>query len=297
MKHSLRKAISLFSYYNRVYLIIGILLNKLRISKLLALKPLFQLCNQYVRIIESNVELVRFRRGILIANYSIQGKKFCFGIREFTSDINVFETVILQDEYEIAIKHFSQQKKQPSLIIDAGANVGFTTILFHAYFPNAKIAVIEPNGENLVQLQFNMNLNQIQQVEIFSNALWVHKDSLEMHNNFRDGKHWSVSVQPLSSVNLNSLDVVDGVTLEDVWERMGKQPIDLLKMDIEGAERFLFESENFCHVMQGIVKNIVIEIHDEYDVRPIIYQQMKKNGYFHLESINVDFFFKPEYSA
>ena len=94
MKHSLRKAISLFSYYNRVYLIIGILLNKLRISKLLALKPLFQLCNQYVRIIESNVELVRFRRGILIANYSIQGKKFCFGIREFTSDINVFETVL-----------------------------------------------------------------------------------------------------------------------------------------------------------------------------------------------------------
>ena len=57
----------------------------------------------------------------------------------------------------------------------------------------------------------------------------------------------------------------------------------MLKIDIEGAERFIFdESVNLDYLDK--IKIIVIEIHDEFDIREDIYKVLKNNNYLLIES-------------
>ena len=53
---------------------------------------------------------------------------------------------------------------------------------------------------------------------------------------------------------------VDSMTIEDVMLLTGVDRIDLLKMDIEGAEKSLFEEDKNDWI--NSVNNIVIELHD-----------------------------------
>ena len=52
--------------------------------------------------------------------------------------------------------------------------------------------------------------------------------------------------------------------------------IDILKLDIEGAERFVFEDKQEAGEFLAKVKFIVMEIHDEYPIREHIYSTMRE---------------------
>ena len=59
--------------------------------------------------------------------------------------------------------------------------------------------------------------------------------------------------------------------------------ITLLKIDIEGAERFIFD-DNVDLSFLSITKVIAIEIHDEFQIREKIYSILKKNNFHLFES-------------
>jgi len=42
------------------------------------------------------------------------------------------------------------------LIIDAGANVGYSSVYFLSNFPNCRVIAIEPDGDNFASLQKNL---------------------------------------------------------------------------------------------------------------------------------------------
>ncbi len=47
-------------------------------------------------------------------------------------------------------------------IIDAGSNVGYSCGYFQTFFPNAQIVAIEPEDNNVTQLQKNITINNLQ---------------------------------------------------------------------------------------------------------------------------------------
>ena len=55
--------------------------------------------------------------------------------------------------------------------------------------------------------------------------------------------------------------------------------VDLLKIDIEGAERFIFEDDALVAAFLGRTRFIVIEIHDEFNVRERICRCLAVNGF------------------
>jgi hypothetical protein len=61
---------------------------------------------------------------------------------------------------------------------------------------------------------------------------------------------------------------------------------------VEGAERFLFHEPTFVNTLRDYVKNLVIEIHDEYEIRPVIYYAMQNEGFEKKEDGDVTLFFK-----
>lgn len=187
-----------------------------------------------------------------------------FAIRKYTSDIFVFSQVIINEEYYPIVELVKNTTKQEDikLIVDAGANVGMTSLYFSSFFNDSKIIAIEPELSNFKQLNKNIVLNKLQEkIVSFNNALWINRtDKLSINSEFRDGENWAKSVR-LSNDNdilpITLSEIVDNSNLPNV--------IDILKIDIEGGESELFNSIDFLNILSCNVRFLCIEIHEEFN--------------------------------
>jgi hypothetical protein len=72
-------------------------------------------------------------------------------LRTRTSDVPTFEKVFVSREYE-----FPYPNREPRLIIDAGANVGYASIFFARKFPSSRVLAVEPQRANYELLLRNV---------------------------------------------------------------------------------------------------------------------------------------------
>jgi FkbM family methyltransferase len=176
---------------------------------------------------------------------SLPGVREPLLIRPRTSDKFVFEQIFIEDEYDI------NTDLHPQFIVDAGANVGYASIYFSSRWPEAKIIAIEPDPENFAALQ--KNLAAYPAVHAIQAALWPRNELLSLETGWES---WSSRV---GSLNVSEAQKVSGITLDQVLANAGENEIDLLKLDVEGAERELFGSPG--HWLER-TKIIVTELHD-----------------------------------
>jgi FkbM family methyltransferase len=283
IKGSLKSAIGLFKPHERVILIVGLFLKKVRIDLGKYFHSLFILCNKYVTLIETGVSFKYKGRGLIQAQFEVNGKLISALLRIGSSDLSVFESVIIRGDYDVILPSIIGKENEIYSIIDAGGNIGISTIYLHAFLPNSNYYIIEPDRGNLLMLDKNLRLNNITNIFVFPNAVWTSNEFLSITTDFRDGRHWSLSVKK-SDIQDSHL-LINGVTLRDICEKNNmKNNNNILKMDIEGAERFLFENDDFLKVMQEYVAILIIEIHDEFKIRESIYSKMNKMGYRLTES-------------
>jgi FkbM family methyltransferase len=200
---------------------------------------------------------------------------------ETHSDIKVFKQIFINQEYALVQKlmtlnaEFSKQKN----IIDAGANVGYTTVYLSNIFEDANIFAIEPSQENAKIFLKNIEyLKNKSQIKLYQRAL-SHKPGLsfEIDRNFRDGKDWSVAT------NEKLGGSIEGISITEIISENKLDYISLLKIDIEGAERFIFKPENDLSFLK-ITKIIAIEIHDEFNIRNTINTLLLANNFLIFES-------------
>jgi FkbM family methyltransferase len=197
------------------------------------------------------------------------------------SDYSVFKQIFNQQEYKLIVSMLSLQKCTKDLnIIDAGANIGLTSIYLSQFIGNSKFYCIEPSEANLTILKKNVESNSISQnkIIIYPNAL-SHEPNLcfDIENDFRDGLDWS------TTTNSNKDGKIKGITLEEIIVENNLEKIDLLKIDIEGAERFIFSNSANLNFLEK-TKIIAIEIHDEFNIRNEINSLLILNGFLLFES-------------
>jgi hypothetical protein len=72
---------------------------------------------------------------------------------------------------------------------------------------------------------------------------------------------------------------VKSVSLSAIMMRMNWDHIDILKMDIEGAEAVLFRSPAFVETLCKHVRYLALEIHDEFQCREEIEKILQENGF------------------
>lgn len=194
------------------------------------------------------------------------------------SDIQVFDQVFVNQEYAIISDFFktnSENLQKTINIIDAGANVGYTTLFFLNSFENCKIISIEPDLSNYNLILRNIDLSPKKNNVTPLNSALLGKENVQLKTNadFRDGKDWAITVtETEEKTDLQSVSIPQLMNLYSFKE------IDILKIDIEGAERFLFLEENDLDYLNR-TKTIIIEIHDEFDCREMIYEVLKKYNF------------------
>ncbi len=263
-----------------IFIYLGKLLHKLSISSSY-FNYYLPLCLLIERLSERKYRLSTYKDSLAIKGEN-DFAGFFFLLRPGTTDLNVFDQVITYGEYIPLIKLVSScnQTENIKTIVDAGANIGLSTIFFKSHFSSSKIVCVEPDCSNCDQLIRNIKINDTENtVSILQKALWSNEwEDLYIKNDFRGGGSWSKSV--LKSEEFMSSELqVSAVNVESIIERFGWKYIDILKMDIEGAEFELFGSDDFILILKNKVKFIAIEIHDELGERSLIEDKLNENGF------------------
>ena len=193
-----------------------------------------------------------------------------------SSDLGILYQVLGKNEYQPVIDILKKKFKSDTeiRIIDAGANVGYASLFFKAYFLNAKILSIEVDENNFSQIQRNFNLNNFSSLMPVKKALWKRRANLEIKRDFRDKTECSYYVE-----EVDQKTDLEGYSLQDFMKGQDWNFVDVLKIDIEGSERYLFENDLLADELLSKTKLLAIEIHDEFNIRPSIYKHLTRNGF------------------
>lgn len=144
----------------------------------------------------------------------------------------------------------------PIYILDLGANIGLGMLALADQYPNAEIAGIEADPRNFPLLLRNLKANGLTSA-LISAAIAGEQGLL----NFRIGQNSTcstlISGESIHPGHASSIEV-PVLTMEQVLSHLGWPSIDLLKVDIEGAEESLFSGSP---AWLEVVGSIVLEIH------------------------------------
>ena len=140
------------------------------------------------------------------------------------------------------------------VIVDAGANIGVETLRFRHFHPDARIVAIEADSGNFAVLSRNVGSDV--KIALINCGLWSHKCRLhviagESAEAFR-AEEVTGDPQP---------NDVDAVSIPSIMQLFGFDEIDILKMDIEGAEYQVFSSPD-VESWIGRVKVLIFECPD-----------------------------------
>jgi FkbM family methyltransferase len=123
-----------------------------------------------------------------------------------------------------------------STVIDAGANIGLSAVFFSKRLGAPEIVALEPEENNFTQAVFNTQT--LSNVEVLRAALWPRQEPLYISNQETSG---SLGFQVKTSTEPHGTSILKTLTIPEIMLKRGWQTLDLLKIDIEGAEKDLFE--------------------------------------------------------
>lgn len=170
-------------------------------------------------------------------------------LRPGTSDLQVFDSIFLDEEYGINGIH---HEFSPRFIIDAGANIGLSSLYFSHHFPQARIIAIEPEHSNFEILR--QNTRHRPNIIPLNKALWSSQSLLKLQN--PDARKFSFRFQ--QEIDENGT-VAHGISVSDLLDQFQAEDIGIIKIDVEGAEKDIFKSNTDW---LGKTQLIFIELHD-----------------------------------
>ena len=180
----------------------------------------------------------------------IPDSKWPFFLREGTIDAWVFRQIFVQRQYEVEVS------SEPHLIIDAGANIGCASVFFACRHPQATILAIEPDAANFELL--SMNAAPYGNIVPIHAAVWGRPEVLAIAN--PDSESFEFETREAIAGEANT---VVGLTIDELLTWAAASRIDILKIDIEGAEKQVFSGP--CDRWLGRVCAIFAELHDRLE--------------------------------
>jgi FkbM family methyltransferase len=177
------------------------------------------------------------------APYRLRDNGITVHLRHATPDLNTLEQVVAEGHYDLPreVDAALRSLGRPLEVVDLGANIGLFGALVLGRFPSAHVVAFEPDPENAA----------------------VHARSIEVNHGLRwelvcacagtaDGEvAFAAGDYANSRIAENGEDGVITVPVRDVFPYL--RSVDLLKVDIEGAEWSLLSDMRFRRVPATVV--------------------------------------------
>lgn len=157
-----------------------------------------------------------------------------------------------KDLFVKRIYHFEAYRPDP-LILDCGSNIGMSVLYFKYLYPDARITAFEPDLAVLPYLEGNITSNSLSSVRLLHAAVAAKQGRQIL---YADGRYGS-RLKKRASGSIPDGWVKYEVPCVRLWDYL-TEPVDFLKMNIEGAEyEVLADSADRL----GMVREMVIEYH------------------------------------
>lgn len=180
-------------------------------------------------------------------------------LRPASNDVRVLRNVFDRKDNRLP----GTQTGDMKTIVDLGAYSGLTTLDFASRYPDAEILAVEPDAENFACLSRNISASaEKHRITTMNVCISDHPGYEQISTT---GPHWG------RSITKDTGEKVRAMTVAEVLDMLGGRKIDLLKMDIEGAEHLALKSAD---EWLSRVRWFLLEIHGEHlsleEVRKIL---------------------------
>ena len=202
-----------------------------------------------------------------VVQVCLQGQRYPFHLRLSSTDWLVLEEIFLNDEYAFV----QDAIKSAVRILDLGANVGYSLRYWQTLFPRAQMIALEPEPGNCSICAKNIRSAGLDnQTTLLQAGAGAARGKLHLVD-VGEGE-WAYRTVEGKAGQGKAVDILP---LSEVLESHAHgQRIDLLKCDIEGAEKELFSN---CRGWIGQISAIVIEIHPPYSLDELL-MALKNSG-------------------
>jgi len=171
-----------------------------------------------------------------------------FGLRK--ADEPIAQSIFVTQEYQLpTIKDF-----QPKLILDCGGNIGCAAVYFANKYPTAQIYSVEPEKDNFKLLKFNTAFYD--NIHPIKSALWGKETFIRVED-----RGFGIAGFMTFETTTDDPNAFKTTTVGKLLTESGFDEIDLLKIDIEGAEKEVFSAPDVDEWLPK-VKVLTIELHD-----------------------------------
>lgn len=202
-----------------------------------------------------------FDRDEVALTLRIAGRRFPFRMRK--CDIFTVGEVLFERQYAL----LSRLPAAPT-IVDAGANVGVSGVWFLGTYPGARLHALEPATENFRLLE--LNLRAVPGAVLTQAALGARAGRARLALAAHGAEH------SLHAAVAERSEEVECLTLAAYLETHRIAVVDLLKLDVEGAE---------VEALEGLgprladVRTMVGEVHERMVDAAVFYRMLERGGF------------------
>jgi FkbM family methyltransferase len=178
-----------------------------------------------------------------IAKIGLRGYRHPIHFRPGTPDVGVIVQNLVREEYGRLPAGFA-----PEVVVDGGGYIGDLSIYFLNRFPRSRVITLEPDERNRQLAEVNL-APYGDRATLLPNGLWSEQARLSLEGSYTGSSLSTDAASP--SINC--------ITIEDLVNQFDLAGIDIVKLDIEGAERQVL-LENSAEWLQR-TRLLVVEFH------------------------------------
>jgi FkbM family methyltransferase len=161
---------------------------------------------------------------------------------------------ILLSEVFINPHYYLDLRSTKPFIVDGGANIGMSVLLWKNLRPDCRVLAFEPDPETFALLERNVAANHLDGVRAVNRALGDAETTADFYYNPATPGNLGMSTIPHPA--LTGRRTVETTPLSPYLDAT----VDLLKLDVEGAEDAVI-AELAASSKLGLVRQIVMEYH------------------------------------
>jgi FkbM family methyltransferase len=168
------------------------------------------------------------------------------------SELETIRDVFVEEDYKLG------DVGDVRTVVDLGSHIGASVVWFHAVYPQARIIAVEPHPVTFRRLL--RNIRDLDRIEAFNVAVTETEGTVPL---FAGEESWGSTVFPRPG--MHPVGEARSVTLDGLLGSLGIDEVDLLKVDIEGAEHGVLSS--FAGLRS--VRTVIGEFHPQYNDRDL----------------------------
>lgn len=174
--------------------------------------------------------------------YNIDEKTSIYLFKDSVLCRLIYEGSFEQDEIAFVKEHL----KNGDIFLDIGSNIGlFSLIASNLVGPSGKIIALEPSPYTFKRLELNLSLATINNIELKNIGLSDSIGKLKLNISGSGYDAWDSFASEHESKSTNTVEVQVS-TLDDQLVNIDKNKISLVKIDVEGWEKYvLLGGESF----------------------------------------------------